>query len=850
LLHAARLPPADVVLAQARVAGRLFGADMAGLGRFRVLDRLGRGGMGMVYAAYDPQLDRSVALKTVHVPMRGRDLALQEAKALAKLSHPNVVPVFDVGIEADQVYIVMELVRGQTLRDWVIGKDLRSIVDAYRQAGQALAAAHDAHLVHRDFKPDNAIVGIDGRVRVVDFGLACEAPDPAHSESAPVRSAAGTPKYMAPEQRSHGAITAAVDQYSFCASLAEALRAPLPAWIEAVVVRGRSQQPSDRFASMHELLRALGRDPMQRRRRHLAVAGIAAAVTAATASIAMIAFSAKAPEPCSGAQRELDATWPIAAQRFALARISALSPYGQSLVGILDPQLANYRARWTAGHRNACLAQRAGELSTRLFDRRIACLDQSRAAFATVAQLASQATGDDLANLARAATVIPDPHACGNLVALASDVEPPSLLIAVEVKRHRDELARARIQLAAANYGEARTIAAHTIRTARSLGYRPLLAEALLVQGHTLLQSNQRADGISALREATRLALEVHDDDLAVEAWARRAWLEGTDDEFSANALEGIDVITALAARSSAAFPRALLYNNLGSIELGKGNRVAAKTAFERAIEEAKNVTGPGKVELIHSRQNLALAVDDERQADLLLVDAHRELAAMLGSQHPDVLMVDYLRATVVVTSLPRVEQALWALCVQLQHYPSLSFQTAECWVELADVRAELGNRAGSVSALDQAFAAKASEQENFVEARGYRLLWQGEVQRAAAAFASALSTGLPNDAARFGRYVRAKLMLGLARARMAQGRFAEAIALLDPVTATLLQVFRDNPASFVRRRLGRAQAELARAQARTGGDAKSNAALALAWFRRSDAPAAELAELQSLLGE
>src|SRR6185436_3507704 len=150
--------PAGLALARARVAGALFGTTPA-LGRFHILEQLGRGGMGVVYAAYDPELDRRVALKMVNVPEGGRDIAVAEAKALAKLSHPNVVPVFDVGVVEGQVYIVMELVRGATLREWAKGRRPREILDAYREAGLGLAAAHASGLVHRDFKPDNAIVG-------------------------------------------------------------------------------------------------------------------------------------------------------------------------------------------------------------------------------------------------------------------------------------------------------------------------------------------------------------------------------------------------------------------------------------------------------------------------------------------------------------------------------------------------------------------------------------------------------------------------------------------------------------------------------------------------------------------
>src|SRR5262249_13892270 len=287
-----------------------------------VLERLGGGGMGVVYAAYDPELDRGVALKTVHVPHIGRDIALAEAKALARLAHPNVVPVFDVGASGDHVYIVMELVRGETLRAWVQGKALSEILDVYRQAGQALAAAHAAGLVHRDVKPDNATVGTEGRVRVVDFGLACEAaPDAAtgaaaSETSSPVR-VGGTPRYMAPEQAAGAPATPAADQYSFGVSLGEALRAdpdrPVPRWLELVIERATARDPAARFESMPQLLRALGRDPARLRWRGVAAAAVAAVVVAAFA-IGRVGLVAS-DEPCSGGERLLSAAWnPVARQ--------------------------------------------------------------------------------------------------------------------------------------------------------------------------------------------------------------------------------------------------------------------------------------------------------------------------------------------------------------------------------------------------------------------------------------------------------------------------------------------------------------------------------------------------------
>ena len=207
-------------------------------GRYWVLDVRGAGGMGVVYTAYDPELDRKVALKLVRPQSsrRGVDLRarlVREARALARISHPNVVPVYDVGEQGGEVFIAMELVAGPTLARWqtTAERPWRAILEMYLQAARGLARAHEAGVVHRDFKPTNAIVGADGRVRVVDFGLALAGaaePTPASPVSASSSLTAtgalvGTPAYMAPEQWHGAVVDARSDQYSFCAALWEAL---------------------------------------------------------------------------------------------------------------------------------------------------------------------------------------------------------------------------------------------------------------------------------------------------------------------------------------------------------------------------------------------------------------------------------------------------------------------------------------------------------------------------------------------------------------------------------------------------------------------------------------------------
>ncbi|MFY0580423.1 serine/threonine-protein kinase [Cystobacter fuscus] len=232
------------------------------LDRYVVLEPLGQGGMGMVYAAYDSVLDRKVALKLLPPGdvdgdtemTSGRARLLREAQAMARLSHPNVVAVYDVHQHGLQVFMAMELVEGQTLLQWQRQqkRGWKEILAAFLSAGRGLAAAHAAGLVHRDFKPTNVLVGKDGRVRVTDFGLARThnappeepsepEPSPGTRDTSPVKAHSmleleltqrgavlGTPAYMAPEQFRGAAADARSDQFSFAVSLWEALYGERP----------------------------------------------------------------------------------------------------------------------------------------------------------------------------------------------------------------------------------------------------------------------------------------------------------------------------------------------------------------------------------------------------------------------------------------------------------------------------------------------------------------------------------------------------------------------------------------------------------------------------------------------
>jgi serine/threonine protein kinase/tetratricopeptide (TPR) repeat protein len=257
------------------------------LGRYVVLEVLGRGGMGTVYAARDPGLDRNVAVKLLHASVEQQRL-VREAKALAKLAHPNVVAVYDVGAFERRTFIAMELVDGWTVRDWLgaTSRSWRDIVEVFVDSARGLAAAHEAGLVHRDFKPDNVLVGKDGRARVLDFGLVSEAHAPdelAAARDEPILDdfrltqsgvVMGTPAYMAPEQYRSEPADARSDQFAFAVALWESLFGERPfrgttfAGLMISVTRGELTEPAQPARAprwLHRVLkRALSVDPMAR----------------------------------------------------------------------------------------------------------------------------------------------------------------------------------------------------------------------------------------------------------------------------------------------------------------------------------------------------------------------------------------------------------------------------------------------------------------------------------------------------------------------------------------------------------------------------------------------------------
>jgi serine/threonine protein kinase len=303
--------------------------DAPGADRYELRRLVATGGMGEVFLARDRVLARDVAVKLLHEDAASPDALetsrrrlLREARALARLAHPNVVAVYDHGVLDGRAFLAMEFVRGRTLRQWIAEEkpSARRVVDVLVQAGHGLAAAHDLGIVHRDFKPDNVLVGDDGRARVTDFGLARDEPPADSRPAAPdpmvvavattmVSAVSGTPAYMAPEQRAGRPADVRSDQYAFAVTLDEAIhgdrapsrdtsRDPFVAHVGRVTARARSDDPALRYRSVRDLLDALETPPSARRTR---VALLALATVVVVAVFAGVFARRAAPRAPSSA---------------------------------------------------------------------------------------------------------------------------------------------------------------------------------------------------------------------------------------------------------------------------------------------------------------------------------------------------------------------------------------------------------------------------------------------------------------------------------------------------------------------------------------------------------------------
>lgn len=403
---------------RSKIHARMFGDPPRPVtfGRYEIVDYLGGGGMGVVYAARDPKLDRCVALKLLRpelISEETRARLLREAKVLASLSHPNLVHVYEVGEAEDRLYLAMELVSGESLSSW-LAREKRSpaeVLEAFRAVGRGLSAAHKKGIVHRDFKPDNVLIDAEGHIKVVDFGLACESGAPSdglgdegRTPISPLTrpgSLMGTPRYLSPEQFAGEPVDARSDIFAFCVALYESLYGQAPfggedlgtlsknvleervseaprvrgvsSKLRRVVTRGLARDPAQRPSSMEELVGQLDERPS----RAWMLAGSLAAVLGVGAA-AFALMPAQPAASCGAGAEKLRSVWSESRQQALATKYKApAATHIRATWTVLAGDIDTYAASWESAYAEACRSSSGKPgLDTEAAYRQMECLDR------------------------------------------------------------------------------------------------------------------------------------------------------------------------------------------------------------------------------------------------------------------------------------------------------------------------------------------------------------------------------------------------------------------------------------------------------------------------------------------
>jgi len=660
------------------------------VGRYVVLGKLGAGGMGVVYAAYDPELDRKVAIKLLHSApgggqdTEGRTRLVREAQALAKLSHPNVVAVHDVGAMGDRVWMAMEFVTGRTLTAWLAERPRPwpEVLQVMEAAGEGLAAAHEAGLLHRDFKPDNVMLDAGGRVRVMDFGLARTdvesgvEPMPQvgveASESSRLTQAGsllGTPGYMSPEQFEGHDVDTKSDQFSFCVALWEALygrrpfiadslpelvfkvlagereRPPpgirVPAGLRRVCERGLAIEPGRRFASMRELLSLLARARTRaRRKRWLAGVGAVALASAAVAFVYQWQRS-RVLEACEAEGAEITEVWNAEAREQVREAILATGvSHAPTTAEKVMPWLDDAATSWHEHRTQLCLdAREEGRWSAELLDRSQWCLHERRLALESVVQVLSEADRDAAADAVQLAAGLEPSTVCVDPGALEHSPRPPDPELRPRVVAALTELERAGA-LGLTRRREALAAIEGLHGEIEALGWIPLSVRAGMIEGQLLWHIGSFAQAEQAIVAAYVTATEAG------------VWGEAASAATSLSALVGSTMARPPEGRLWAGHVKVALSYAGDPLGLGEAERLMsladidstvgafdeAWARYEQALEIRRNVLGPDHPEVGKLLVNLGVvellrkALGDARghfeQALPILEDA-------LGPEHP-----------------------------------------------------------------------------------------------------------------------------------------------------------------------------------------------------------------------
>ncbi len=654
--------------------------------RYVVGRRLGAGAMGVVFEAFDPQLQRRVAIKLVRAspgPDRAREHArmLREAQAMARLSHPNLVPVLAVGTKGDDLYLVLELVQGTTLRAWLAAapRPWRTVVRAYVAAGRGLAAAHAAGVVHRDFKPDNVLMSAapDGvaarddeasvaqRVRVIDFGLARlvdthEPPlvaavasgDDAERTGAGVML--GTPAYMPPEQRLHAAVDARADQFALAVSVWEGvfgerpfagrshaalheaaergeLRRPatlarVPVRLRRTIERALSAKPEQRFADMTAFVDAMERS--LRRRTGIVIAG---AALGATVTATAVVLSGGTGLDCTPA---IAPRWDEAARarlQDAFARTDdAIAGASATVLAALDRRAL----AWHDAHTRNCVAARAHESAAAVRT----CLDVRRLELDAVVDVLADGNADVLARALPMVAGLPGVEPCERAPPQLATIDAEALV--GEAQSMREQLARARALGEASRFDEAIATARVVLEHAMNIGHAAVHAEANARLGQIHVDASQPVEGAALLEEAFFEARELGHDEVATETSIALVSTIGGQ-------LARLDEVAPWVEHAEAALQRwgssaleAELEKAKGGVALRSGDAEAAIAHYTRTVEIWRASVDADDPRLADAIDAVGVANQAARHLDVALDHHERALAIReraYGDVHPDV---------------------------------------------------------------------------------------------------------------------------------------------------------------------------------------------------------------------
>lgn len=562
---------------------------------------------------------------------RERERLGKEAKALARLAHPNVVAVHELGEDAGALFIVMERVVGGSLRAWLDARprSVAEVIEMYCQAARGLQAAHDAGLVHRDFKPGNVLVGEDARVRVADFGLArasapavaSDARRPSDDTRATTSTFAGTPAYMAPEQLVGGIVDARSDQFSFCVSLWEAISGirpwtpaevrraasgsgrlpsprtlrPIPGLLRSVLLRGLTIESARRWPSMTTLVKSI----VWRRRLPRVVAAAAVLLLALGATfVSARRANYLCPDPAS----TLAEVWNPARRRGLEDNARTKAPaFASVITPTVVASLDDYGSQWILARDSSCAATYQERVqSEEQFDRSMACLQRDLLAFDSAVAVLERATPDVLSHADGVLAQLPSPENCRDTDSLRDGPLPPTQETAASVADVRAMTDRAGLQLGAGDFHAASELAGRAVALARELEYPAVLGEAMVAQGRALFEAG-------AIEEARRLLFTG-----------------------STMTLRARDYRTAAAAMLQ-----------LVALEVRERERLSTAHEFLAIAESAIGLAGQPEELVAQHLDHAGLIASAEGRYDdaaMLHADAARRLAAELASDDPRLL--------------------------------------------------------------------------------------------------------------------------------------------------------------------------------------------------------------------